>query len=615
MQGAKANVVLARQYYPGWECWFWVDETVPLEFIELLSSQSDCRILYQDSLLTHFDRLMWRFFSMDEGGVEIMIVRDTDSRINSREANAVAEWIKSGANFHIMRDHPMHNVPICGGMWGVRRTANVNFRELATQFLKNFRGRSADIGIDQNFLAEMIWPTARENCVIHDSSRDDLPFTDGPLTGDHDLNHVGRQFYPWQDDWLEHTPQLHHEGNKPTRYLNEDKCDVGIDEILIVRFNEFYDQDMGLNNLNFHDVHISSDRNLIPIADVVVSHVPETINSSELLPRKNMDQLWVCMSMESEINYPSINDECYDLNMTYQRDSDVWMPYFIDYEQNFNEKRKILNPKIDKGPGCLVASFISSPINKSERMEYLAELSEYIEIHHYGSFLNNSRLDNDCGRDSKLQILGKYKFAIAFENSICRDYVTEKFFDPLITNTVPVYMGAPNIDDYSPGSNSFINVIDFPEPRELAQYLKDLSEDVNRYSNYFSWQSDFENSNLGRMMGSARHMGHPFTRLVKSVRQKLATRGEIQFRQNPFWNLVKIKNELYLENREAGIQAKINDSFAAIWQRCESGETISGISQSLELLYPDCTDSIYADVKEAMRQIFFIGALDRKWPE
>ncbi|HPC77997.1 MAG TPA: hypothetical protein PK811_06665, partial [bacterium] len=47
--------------------------------------------------------------------------RDTDSRLNPREADAVEEWIESGKSFHIMRDHPQHNVPICGGMWGADR--------------------------------------------------------------------------------------------------------------------------------------------------------------------------------------------------------------------------------------------------------------------------------------------------------------------------------------------------------------------------------------------------------------------------------------------------------------------------------------------------------------
>ena len=36
-----------------------------------------------------------------------------------------------------------------------------------------------------------------------------------------------------------------------------------------------------------------------------------------------------------------------------------------------------------------------------------------------------------------------YKFYFAFENSLCDDYITEKFFNMLKHNIVPVVLGSP----------------------------------------------------------------------------------------------------------------------------------------------------------------------------
>lgn len=60
---------------------------------------------------------------------------------------------------------------------------------------------------------------------------------------------------------------------------------------------------------------------------------------------------------------------------------------------------------------------------------------------------------------------------IAFENAISKDYVTEKFFNPLVIGSVPVYLGAPNIEDFIPGKNSFVDVRNFDSPKDLADFL------------------------------------------------------------------------------------------------------------------------------------------------
>lgn len=43
-------------------------------------------------------------------------------------------------------------------------------------------------------------------------------------------------------------------------------------------------------------------------------------------------------------------------------------------------------------------------------------------------------------------LISRYKFIIAYENSICDDYITEKFWRAITTGVIPIYFGAPNIE-------------------------------------------------------------------------------------------------------------------------------------------------------------------------
>ena len=80
-------------------------------------------------------------------------------------------------------------------------------------------------------------------------------------------------------------------------------------------------------------------------------------------------------------------------------------------------------------------------------------------------------------------LLENYKFYLSFENSLCTDYVTEKFFKVFKDNTfiIPVTRGGADYAKYFP-ANIFINAADFMSPRELAEHLKSLGSDTKRYS-------------------------------------------------------------------------------------------------------------------------------------
>ena len=70
---------------------------------------------------------------------------------------------------------------------------------------------------------------------------------------------------------------------------------------------------------------------------------------------------------------------------------------------------------------------------------------------------------------------------MAFENSICQYYVTEKFWYSLRALTVPVVLKRSVLNGMDVPSNSFIAVDDFLSVKELVEHLKVLRNDVEEY--------------------------------------------------------------------------------------------------------------------------------------
>ncbi len=138
-------------------------------------------------------------------------------------------------------------------------------------------------------------------------------------------------------------------------------------------------------------------------------------------------------------------------------------------------------------PAGMVCSVISGRQDRSGRSAYVRQLARHLEVHQYGK-RGNRRLGQDLGRETKLSLIARYRFTLAFENAIERDYVTEKFYDPLLAGSVPVYLGAPNIEEFAPADGCYINAADFSGPAELAEYLRALDHDEARYAGLLHWR-------------------------------------------------------------------------------------------------------------------------------
>ena len=81
-----------------------------------------------------------------------------------------------------------------------------------------------------------------------------------------------------------------------------------------------------------------------------------------------------------------------------------------------------------------------------------------------------------------------YKFYLAFENSVCNDYMTEKLYRTMrMGGIIPVVLGGANYSQLVP-PHSVINVMDYSSPRALAEFLYKLDRNDTLYNEYFQWQ-------------------------------------------------------------------------------------------------------------------------------
>ena len=110
-----------------------------------------------------------------------------------------------------------------------------------------------------------------------------------------------------------------------------------------------------------------------------------------------------------------------------------------------------------------------------------------------------------------------YTFAITYENMELAGWINEKLFDAFLVGTVPIYRGAPDVDDYFPTTVSSTLGISRPA-RSSRQVCASLGED----------EIETYRDNARAFIASDRY--RPFTKqafadlLVEAVEEDLASR-------------------------------------------------------------------------------------------
>lgn len=161
--GAIKNAQLAQVFFPGFTARYYVGNSVPTWVRSTLDLFPNVEQINVDEPEDSTARL-WRFRAIYDPAVDVVLSRDTDARLSLREALAHQEFLDSGLDFHIIRDHPSgHNYPISAGMFACRTKALPWFYAvLEGQFLVDTYMQ------DQQFLSALVYPRVIKSCFVHD---------------------------------------------------------------------------------------------------------------------------------------------------------------------------------------------------------------------------------------------------------------------------------------------------------------------------------------------------------------------------------------------------------------------------------------------------------------
>lgn len=240
--------------------------------------------------------------------------------------------------------------------------------------------------------------------------------------------------------------------------------------------------------------YITNDRRELNESDAVLFHGKD-INVTDMPLWRSPAQKWVYWSMEppSYSNADALKQlkSTFNWTMTYRLDSDVLayygkvtkykMPQPYDWEklhEAWGRKSK------------MAVWAVSNCMTPSKRENYVSELKRHIAVDVYG-FCGSKKCDRNSSIACYLAFSEVYYFYLSFENSVCKDYITEKLFQALKYDIIPVVYGGGNYSTIAP-PGSYIDALRFSSPKDLADYMRDVASNYSLYAQYFQWKRAYQ---------------------------------------------------------------------------------------------------------------------------
>ena len=249
-------------------------------------------------------------------------------------------------------------------------------------------------------------------------------------------------------------------------------------------------------------------RMLFNNSNMVVFHLADEkengyfLNNLNKLVGRPSNQKWVIFTSENPVSFntPTYMDEfdhLFNLTITYDRKSDIYLPYG-KYRQIGQREKPPKMRNYARGRQNAAAWFVSN-CDVLLRNQAVQVIDKYLPVYVGGRCSKNYKRQIYCEKTDSLSNLNecamkikRFKFYLAFESGFCNDYVTEKYWDNAIENDVlPIVLnGANNSDILIP--NSYIDMQNFKTLKDLGKYLRYVASNDREYNKYFKWKTKYK---------------------------------------------------------------------------------------------------------------------------
>jgi hypothetical protein len=113
---------------------------------------------------------LWRFLPALDSMVDVVSSRDLDSPLTKREQVVIEQFLQSPEIFLTIRDHPLHGIPILGGLWtSALYRDRLLFLRLFSILLDKNKVKRYSLAHDQTLLSEIVWPKVKARTLAFDS--------------------------------------------------------------------------------------------------------------------------------------------------------------------------------------------------------------------------------------------------------------------------------------------------------------------------------------------------------------------------------------------------------------------------------------------------------------